>query len=456
MALKQFINTILGISLVVILAACTGTSGTTPTADSAATKVASTMSSFSATASAGATVEDSHAVPGVTASANAPVAQVHRASIVTADGSLWLWTDGTSEAVQVSGVTNAERSFVSPDGSLIAFTRKIDDTTYDLAVVNADGSNLRTLISSDQFNAMGKPDEAIAVIPNQVAWIPGTHTIAFNGRYQYMGPGLVISPSLLTINVDTGAAHMLFSEEESWQFWFSPDGSKIAVSLPDGINLYNSDGSRAAPSKFVTYPQVNTASEYQWTAEITWKSDSSAFAFIVPPAEPWVETPGDTDLRLIPANGFSVTTIFSGPILFLTPQAISPDLSQFVFLERVDPQNNQNDLHLVSFTDSTDSIYASQSDVSLIRWSPDNQSFLYSMNTNGVNQPFLGKKGSAPESIQGITSLVGAQWIDANRFLLLDRSDSGWKIWLGSIGSAPSLIFAEAASSNAAPQFHAN
>ena len=49
----------------------------------------------------------------------------------------------------------------------------------------------------------------------------------------------------------------------SWQFAYSPDGSKIVASLPDGIDLYKSDGTALAPSKFFTFPNVNTASEYR-------------------------------------------------------------------------------------------------------------------------------------------------------------------------------------------------
>ena len=51
----------------------------------------------------------------------------------------------------------------------------------------------------------------------------------------------------------------------SWKFTYSPDGSKIAISLPTGIATYNADGSLLEENVLI-YPFVNTASEYAWVA----------------------------------------------------------------------------------------------------------------------------------------------------------------------------------------------
>lgn len=441
---------------IIALAACSGNLSVTPGVDSAATAVAATMSAFSVTATAGAISSDPHTSATDIASQANSNTPILRASFVATDGSLWVWTDGTQQMVQLTDISNAEQSFVSPDGSLIAFTRKLDDTTYELAAVNADGTQLRTLISSDQFAAMPRPKESIGLIPNQIDWIPGTHTLALNNLYQFMGPGQAISPDLISIDADTGVSTILLSEEETWKFFFSPDGSKIAISLPDGINLYHADGSPAAPSKFVEYSRVNTASEYQWTAEITWKSDSSAFMFTVPPAEPWTENPANTEVKRVPADGFSVTTIYSGPLVYQTPQEISPDLTQIVFLQKVDALNNLYDLHLVPFGGTADIVYAADSTVSNVYWSPDSRYFLYSVNKGEVKQAFLGQMDSAPNQVPQITSLVSAQWIDANRYLVLDWSGNGWKVWLGAVNSEPVMIYSDSLGYDSTPSIHAN
>jgi len=135
----------------------------------------------------------------------------------------------------------------SPDGSLIAFTRTTDFQTYSLDVIRADGANHRTLFSHDQFLALPRPEGTLGTAPAQLAWIPNSHRIAMSVRIVLNGPGSVVGNDLLVINAEDGTVSTLLSEKESWQFAFSPDGSKIAVSLPDGIDLFDSNGKLLHP-----------------------------------------------------------------------------------------------------------------------------------------------------------------------------------------------------------------
>lgn len=446
---KKTIISLLAILIMALipLAACAPATTITPLVDKAGTAVAATMTTIAQSTSIPVVSEAAPTTTGQE-TPTLPSTSVIRESLVAGDGTLWVWTDGTPAAIQISGVTQAERSMVSPDGSLIAFTKKFSEESYELDVINADGSNLQTLISSDQFASMSKLTNAIAAIPNQITWIPGTHSLALNTRALFMGPGSAVNPDLIIIDADTGVFNKLLSVDETWQFYYSPDGSRIIITLPDGINLYNSSGNRITPEKFITYSQVNTASEYQWTAKPVWKTDGSAFAFIVPPAEPWTENPEDSKVILVAGDGASASTVFTSQILFMPNPVISPDLSQIAYLTKPDATQNIFDFRLASLVGGENIVYSPNSYVSKIAWSPDSKHFLYSVNANGVNQTFLGAPESQPRSITEVTSLSSMKWIDANRYLILDMSGNGWKLWLGNINSAPVVLYSDALSND--------
>lgn len=423
-----------------ILAACNPIPATTPATDKAGTAVAATLTSIAAATSPVVVTEPDFTPTVQTTAAPAAVIPV---SLAAGDGTLWIWKDGDTAAVQVPGITQVEQSLVSPDGSLIAFVKKYSEESKELAVVNVDGTNLRTLVSSDKFQDFLKITDAIAAVPGQLAWVPGTHKLAMSTRAYFMGPGSAVNPDLIIIDTDTGTSSTLLSVEETWQFWFSPDGGKIVVTLPDGINLYNSDGTLAAPEKFFTYPRVNTASEYQWTAKPVWKSDISAFAFMVPPAEPWTENPEDSRVFLISRDGAKVTNVLTTQAMFMPNPSISSDLSQIAYLAKPDAMQNNFEFHLASLSGSENVVYSPNSYVPLVSWSPDSRHFLYSVNINGINQAYLGTPGSLPIMIPQITSLSAMRWIDTNRYLILDMTGSGWKLWLGNITSSPVVVYSD-------------
>jgi Tol biopolymer transport system component len=254
---------------------------------------------------------------------------------------LLAWNPSSLTYIPIATTGDVQQAWVSPDGALVVFTRTTDYQSYNLDIIRSDGSNHHTLFSHDQFLALPHPEGTLGTAPAQLAWIPNSHRIAMSLRAVLNGPGSVIGNDLMVIDAEDGSVSTLLSEKESWQFAFSPDGSKIAVSLPDGMDLFDANGKALAPSKFFGYPLVNTASDYEYTPRVTWKDDSTAFAFTIPPIAPFSDDPnGKTRAIVGDAANATFTTPVTVPMKYLVPQAFSPDLSYIAYTQRADAATN--------------------------------------------------------------------------------------------------------------------
>jgi TolB protein len=118
----------------------------------------------------------------------------------------------------------------SPDGRKIAYVSRRDQNSWDLYVVDADGSGPRKLTS---------------VASASTAWSPDGRKIAFQGARlprrepQEVGPG---RPSgLFHINAD-GSGRQMLARPGAHPTW-SPDGRKIAFLGGGEIYVVNADGS---------------------------------------------------------------------------------------------------------------------------------------------------------------------------------------------------------------------
>jgi hypothetical protein len=363
-------------------------------------------------------------------------------SFVDSSRNLFVWREGTAAPVELVNSGDVVESHVSSDGSLIAFIRSSDYSNYDLDVINSDGSNQRTLISTAQFNALPRPDYATGVGPNLVVWESGSHILGFNTRAVLEGPGLLVPGTFYTLDVDSGTLQQLIHTEDGFSFSFSPDGNFIAISRPTGVDLYHSDGSLAAANA-VTFNSVNTASEYAWTPNIFWKNDSSSFCTVIAPEEPWVDDPGPSVVWRVSNTG-TAAMIYSGQMSFF-PMGIasfSPDLSMMNYrTQKGNPLDNTWELN-VSLVDGSgneqmDTGYFGR----LATWSPDGQKFIYSKLDGSNNLAFLINGNSAPEKLAEIVSLLDAKWVDDSHYIVSSHTEGGDSLLYGTINGPTGVIY---------------
>lgn len=333
---------------------------------------------------------------------------------------------------------------VSPDGSLIAFLRSNDSLHYELDLIHDDGTGQTTLLSSSDLAALPRPADSEASIPYQIFWKPNTHLLFMNVRIQYMGPGLDVAAPLYVFNTDSGEYTTLLNVSGNWQFSFSPNGDLLVVSRAEGMDLYTGFGDLIR-SDVVTYPVINTASEYQWTAIPDWKADSSAFAVAIPPKDPFSSTPQASKVYLVDQLG-NATLLTSQEMSFNSSRIASFNhtLTQVTFSIPVQPSSaNLWELHL-SKIDGLDDHKLAQGYFSTPPiWAPDDQHFLYSNSDGTTQQTYLSSVDGKSTLIPSISNLMSARWLDSQRYLATAYDGTNYLFLLGSIEGPTQTLYSE-------------
>lgn len=352
------------------------------------------------------------------------------------DGNAWYWDeDGLN--LQLTFLGDVTSVVLSEDGQVAAFIRGTDYIHEQLGAVNTDGTNLRTLVSlADLMTMIAHPD-ALSAVPYRLAWVPGTHILAFNTRMTFEGPGLILPDELRQVNADTLTLSTLLPAGQAGDFYYSPDGSQIALVNSTLISVVNADGSNRRD--LLTFPTVITYSEYNYYPPVVWSPDSTFLRAAIPPHDPLIEPPDLTTIWHLPADGSPpsiLTTLTSVPFFHEIP-SISPDMSKMAYLTMVTPGAPPIvDLHISNVDGSGDVIYNS-GDRQFEAWSVDSAHFIY---TEGGHNPKIGQIGFSPQNITGVTLMLNIQWVDDTHFLYLNRLSGSWELWLGEMGAPGILI----------------
>jgi len=414
--------------------------------DSAATSIAATVEALAGTAIVALT-PDAHTLPTVelpTVEPSAePVVYPVKVSFVSPDRDLYVWDESMPTAQKRVDTGDVSGSAISPDGTLVVYTRTSDFSNYSLEVINFDGSGQRVLMDAAAFAALPRPPSSLSSSPSQMAFIPNSHTLAFNTRVQYEGPGLAYNPVLYRIDVDAGTISNILNVGEAWKFTYSPDGSKIAISLPTGVASYNADGS-LIDDNILTYPFVNTASEYAWVSSPHWSADSTQMMVAVPPQDPWTEPVGDGSLWRVAADGMSGEQTLSTPMVYYPSgfANFSPDLSKVIFFTRLGvPSDNMYTLHTANIDGSSNVSYSTGLFDQPVTWSPDNVHFFYTIREGPATGSFVGAVGSFPVNVPDITNASDSKWIDANRYLVSTSGGGAGSLLLGTVGGPTGVIY---------------
>ncbi len=416
-----------------------------PTVDYVATTVAETLSAMNQgnqTPSGGGSTEppQSATVPPPATATEPPPPQPTQSVLkvaLTEDTKLWLWTEGVGSIVLYDGdtVTNV---LISEDGQVVVF--QTNNANYELTglwAVNSDGSNFRRIMDSATLDVFNTDKDAVEINIYHWTFIPGTHTLAFNTHLSYMRPGLAIQDDLRLLDTDTGELTTLLDTGQAGMFYYSPDGSQIALSTPSGISLINADGTNRRNDVFV-YPSVITYSEYQWYAAPRWWPDGSQLSVVIPAEDPLMPAP-TFSVWNIPIDGTPASMQGSYPMgllaLFNSSDLLSPDMTKVIYLEQFgDPVNNNWELHIADLYGGGDIVFHT-GDLRFVSWSPDSNWFVFEED----GDMFAGQANNT--GIWPIADTPPAKdmtWIDENRFLYLSGSSGAWNLQLGSF-SQPSI-----------------
>jgi hypothetical protein len=351
-------------------------------------------------------------------------------------GNLYSWTqaDGVRPLLASGDILGAR---LSDDGLWAAFTRSTDYLHYSLWVIGFDGSGERELVTQDQLMALKNHADAVGAEPYIFSWIPGSHTLAFNTSPRFEGPGLLVNDDLHLVNAETGALSTLLAPGDGGIFYYSPDGSQIALVTPENISLINADGSNRRNNVLV-YDPVLTYSEYQYYAAPQWSSDGSFLRVAIPP-QASLDNPGEmTTLWHLPTDGSAAGV--AGHVLTapLTSVTISPDLGWIAYQSTIgDGSDNRRDLHINTITGSNDVIYAS-GEVNLDTWAPDSVHFVYTDRASSQTR-YANKDGGEVLLIPAGT-VMNMHFVDEFTYIYLKDGGGQWEIYHGNLDGTQTMI----------------
>ncbi len=371
------------------------------------------------------------------------------------EGDVWLWTGGMEEAEPLTqtGDVGDDDLGISDDEATVAFTRR--DGVW---AINTDGTGERRLVSEADFDAMEPTDPGVWL--DRFAWVPGTHTLAFNThlRQQFGGNP---TDDLHLVNADTLEHTALLPPGEGGHFYYSPDGSQVAIVRSGTIDLLDADGGNRR-DMVLPYTPSKAYAEDRYYAQPVWAADGSALAVAIPPPDPYAQPAQVTSVWHIPADGTLhrlvayISTVPAGPIAF------SPDLAYVAYLQQTDDATKSDSANLViTKLDSTeaggDGTVTYGTGVlpvlaGFLGWAADSQHFAFTPDLpRNPQQPAelpqaqIGQLGGdpIPIDIDAVLFVADVRWIDATRYLLLakDVNQATWSILLGGIGS-PSVVLA--------------
>ena len=435
-----------------------GIVATSPSGDVAtATAITrATQGAALATPEAGATPTPAPTPTPIPASNELRVAFVN----VTENGyNIWLWTEGSGEAVPLTNAGGVGDVKISDDGELVAFTRG-----GGLWMVRGDGTEERQLVNADELAGLepwepSEPSEQ-PVLLHHFDWIPGTHLLAFNTRLQ-MEIGLAPNDDLYLVNADTLERTALLLPGEGGEFTISPDGRRFAIVTRGSISLVNVDGSDRR--EVFTYTPVATRGEVAYYARPFWVANGGALRVVIPPADPFVQPYPPTSIWDVPTDGTPARLIGSVPIAPLSEPAFSPDLNYVahLYLEGPEPELPAMSLRITDLKfDRTGTYYPAAGAGKAITlgsgetvtypmagqvygWSPDPRYFAFlAYPAPGLTQAQIGRLGGdAIPACGDADTVIDVRWVDGGRYLCLAQDAvRGWVIFLGEVGGPMTVV----------------
>jgi hypothetical protein len=427
--------------IIFILAGCLPT-GTPPDNQSALeTIVATTLTAIAGEAPAA--VETS--TPVATATPDVPAFIPPRALQVAyvKDGNVYIWTEGES-SVGLTSTQDAIRVSISDDGQFIAYERGDPNnfiTTSELWVVNTSGvTNAQLLVSQAEMDAL----KIASPFPNAsgmgidvLDWKPKTHQIFYSTVPRFEGPGYAPSEDMRMINVDTMEKKTIFDYGQGGIFYFSPDGTQVALSSSDHISLANADGSNLRPN-VLTFPLVGTYSEYQYRPRPHWATDSGSLRVAIPPEDTLATPIPPTELWTIPVDGSPATrigTIFAIPFAW-PDNAFSPTLERVGYAQSYgEPTENLREIHIASSDGAENMIYAAGTSAEFLHWTPDGTRFVYLLDNGTDYGMYLGSiSGDASTITTAPNTIQQMRWVDNSRFLFLYQTGNVQELRISHVG----------------------
>ncbi|HWQ05105.1 MAG TPA: hypothetical protein VN452_07100 [Longilinea sp.] len=370
-------------------------------------------------------------------------------------GNLWYWKSG-NDPLQLTHSSDVYDFALSPDGSMVFFSRAVDFVANSLWLINNDGSGEREVMSPADFDGLPRPAQSIGTAPTQLGWIPNKPIAAFSTVHYFNGPGFIAGDDLRLVDGATGLVSTLLEPGKGGgMYYYSPDGSQIALVTPNQIDLINSDGSNRR-SAVLNYDNVLMYTESPFYAQPVWSADGTKLRVILLAPDRLGKPEDPSSVWEIPAAGGKAVKLLDFHLNGLGPGAsISPNLLRLAYFQNVNT-GGQQDLHIANLDGSQDQVYASGS-LNWVTWADDPKRFVWTQygEVGSGRQTFLGGVGQDPIRLGAPQAPLDLAWVKGDHFLFLNNDGAtppAWSLYLGTVGG-PNQLVADLPAGNGFPKF---
>lgn len=213
-----------------------------------------------------------------------------------------------------------------------------------------------------------------------------------------------------TVGMDGMGAHLLSTQaNEGSALWFSPDGSLLAVSTKDHIDVINLDDVTSVT--VATYPTLPDG----YYPEVVWSPDALGFKTVIPPQT----ESGQAELLFVFTNGVVASLAkFSMVPLSESLPYISPDGGYIIYVAKLG--EGKESLYLMDSSGATKPYGEPASNVRTYGWLPDSKRFAYGDEIS--LRTFSGNVGNAPTEL-AVMFPLSVRWVDADHYVALENGD---------------------------------
>lgn len=347
--------------------------------------------------------------------------------VYSIDGSLTLSVGFNAPVTLTEGYTDFS-PLISPDGSMVLFKRSSGQSPagldrFDLWVINIDGSEARLIVAASDLpgelgEIMGESGSVLFDrLPYQIAWLPDSSGVVFNSMLA-VEYGEMTFYDLWVADLATGSVAQVIADGQGGNFAYSPDGSKLMVADSTTVSIF--DASFENRRHLLTYPFVNTASEFAFAPIPVWAPDGSYALVAVP--DPTMDDNIDVDggeIWQLPLTGEArLVSTFSGYFRYaaLSGVIFSPDGLHFAYYSGPFMQGSLNIATLEG-----EIVNSFDSGVEVLGWSTDG-----SLITLYADTPYLAGLERAVEELPMHDETYGwwanYKWVSPSTYVGLDFS----------------------------------
>jgi len=280
-------------------------------------------------------------------------------------GNAWIMVDSTSNRYPLvtTGDLDGRIFSLSPDGKWLLFSRKSTQAP------EKETNTLWVVSTAAQPSVM--VNLHISNVPNFAAWKPGAeYVIAYSTvEPRATAPGWQANNDLHFLEFNNGKPGRKTDILETnsggiygwWgmSFAWSPDGTELAYSRPDGVGLV--DITKGVLTPILTFTALNTHGDWAWSPGVAWAADGKSLYAVAHAAPTGLVSPEESpnfDLEVLSLASSLDTTLVQQSGMFANPAASSlretdsGSTSLVAFLKAIFPAQSATSRYLLDIMNS--------------------------------------------------------------------------------------------------------